>query len=157
VKTVFFLVASFVSWNCSGQSNLSTTQIDSIVSTITKDSGHIDRFRWVRGYIEYSSKDNALTMITDSYKAGPRLVILTYYMMDTSLIFASRHATSYYFYGDDTVFLGMYYFEKKKLKYYWLYRDEEDLGENQIQEAILASYDRVKAVILARQQDGDGD
>lgn len=96
-------------------------------------------------------------MITDSYKAGPRLVILTYYMMDTSLIFASRHATSYYFYGDDTVLLGMYYFEKKKLKYYWLYRDEEDLGENQIQEAILASYDRVKAVILARQQDGDGD
>jgi hypothetical protein len=138
------------------QNDLFIRRIDSIVSIIARDSSHIEKFRWRSGSIEYSTKNGAFAKIIDSYKTGLRQVIVTFYILDSTLIFATKHATSFYLYGDDIVLLGKYYFEKKALKYYSLFHDEEDRDINQIQEKILAKYDRARSAILIYQKRRNG-
>ncbi len=108
------------------------------------------------GYIDYHIIDNDIVKIIYSHKAGPRQVFETFYIKDTSLFFASKHATSYYFYGDSTVLLGKYYFEKSSLKFFSLYHDEEQNGFIKTQETILSEYNKVKSITLSLQKKKTG-
>ena len=108
------------------------------------------------GYIEYHTIDNDIVKIIYSRNAGPRQLIESFYIKDNSLVFASKHATSYYFYGDSIALLADYYFDNNCLKSFSLYQGEKQNGFIEIQENILNEYDKIKRIILRHQKRSGG-
>lgn len=136
-----------VSVACFSQVNPSITQTDMLVASINRKAKTVEKFRWLLGYVSYGRANDSALKIVHFYKAGPREITETFYVHDSSLVFATKQATSYYFYGDSTVLLGKYYFENNSLKYYALYHDEDENDSTHIQEDVLNQYQHIISII----------
>jgi hypothetical protein len=156
MKTLTFILSLFISKTSISQDNLFSKQVDSMVRIINTDAKQVEHFRWLLGYIEYSGVEKILTKIIYSRKAGPRQIIETFYLKDTMLVFATKQAYSYYFYGDSTVLLGKYYFNNNILKNYSLYHGEEENDKTKIPDAIFSKYNKAKSIIYQHQKKKNG-
>jgi hypothetical protein len=152
MKTLIFILFLLVYKNGLSQEDSFIRQTDSIVANIDIEGKSVEKFRWLLGYVDYSTANNDLAKIIYSYKAGPREIIETFYIKDSLVLFAKKQATSYYLYSDSIALLGKYYFEKGFLKYYSLYRDEEKKDLDQIQEALINEYNKTLSAISWRQR-----
>lgn len=142
--------------NSIAQDNFSVQRADSAVSAIEKDIRQTQRFRWLMGFVEYAEINNRIRFIVYSYKAGPKQVIETFYVADSGLLFVTKQADAYFFYGDTLALLGKYYFDRNVLKQYDVYRDEERKDLSATQESILSEYEKVKSVIIRRKKKSAG-
>jgi hypothetical protein len=151
-QALLIILLLFVCKNCLSQDVLFIRGSDSIAANIDIKSKSVEKFRWLLGYVDYSTVDNDLAKIIYSYKAGPRQIIETFYIKDSLIVCATKQAESYYLYGDSTFLLGKYYFEKGNLKYCGIYRDVEEREFDQIQQAVMKEYNKTLSIISWHQK-----
>lgn len=151
MKLQVLLVSVLVTTAGFGQNNSTVSMVDSAVASINKNLIAVEKFRWLMGHIEYGTINGQIAKVTYSYKDGPRQVVETFYLQDSCLQYVTKQAESYFFYGDSTVLLGQYYFDKNKLTEHKLFHDEKPSTFSEIQETLHDGFKQVKYIILKHQ------